>query len=64
MKYSRGIEDMYLPVFSLWEIKALLARTGFRVTRIGYLNDPRNGEISGPLASLRANGFLIAAAKM
>lgn len=63
MEYYRGIEDMYLHVFSLREIKALLARTGFRATRIDYLNDPRNGEISGPLASLRANGFLIAAAK-
>lgn len=64
MEYYRGIEDMYLHVFSLRETKALLARAGFRVTRLGYLNDSRSGEIAGPLASLRANGFLVAAAKM
>ncbi|MHC4713816.1 MAG: class I SAM-dependent methyltransferase [Planctomycetota bacterium] len=64
MKTYRGIENMYLHVFSLREIKALLAQAGFAPRRIAFLNDRRSGEITGRrFASLRANGFLIAAAK-
>ncbi len=64
MEYYRGIENMYLHIFSLREIRQLLAKTGFDVTRIAYLNDTRNGELpSKRFAGIRANGFLIAARK-
>ncbi len=64
MKTYRGIEDMYLHVFSLREITALLAHAGLIPQRIAFLNDERSGEITGRrFASLRANGFLIAAVK-
>jgi SAM-dependent methyltransferase len=64
MPCYRGIENMYLHVFSERELRALLESGGFSVRRIAYLNPRRNGEItSGRLRSLRANGFLIAAEK-
>lgn len=64
MPVYRGIENMYLHVFSLREIVTLLDGAGFVTDRIACLNDRRNAEITGrPFASLRANGFLIAAGK-
>ncbi|MCD6405179.1 MAG: class I SAM-dependent methyltransferase [Planctomycetes bacterium] len=64
MEYYRGIENMYLHIFSLREIRRLLEKTGFDVMRIAYLNDTRNGELqSKRFAGVRANGFLIAARK-
>jgi len=64
MESYRGIENMYLHVFSLREIRRLLTGGGFEITRIACLNDFRNGELPpGRFASLKANGFLIAAEK-
>lgn len=64
MDVYRGIENMYLHIFSLREIRKLLVSGGFEIARVGYLNHFRNGEITGePFASLKANGFLIAATK-
>lgn len=62
MDYYRGIDDMYLHIFSLREIRRLLTRAGFAVRRIACLNDTRNGELENKrFASIHANGFLIAA---
>lgn len=63
MTYYRGVEGMYLHVFTYKEVKKLLAGGGFAIRRAAFLNDDREGEITGPLASIRANGFVIAAEK-
>jgi len=63
MEEYRGIKNMYLHVFSLSEVTGLLRRGGFEIRRLSYLNDSRNGEVApGRFASVKANGFLIAAA--
>lgn len=57
----RGIEDMYLHVFSLGEVRRLLRDAGFDVRRALCLNDDRTGEVTGAWAAIRANGFVVAA---
>jgi len=59
----RGIPDMYLHVFSLGEVKRLLKEGGFDIRRTVCLDDDRTGEVTGAFASVRANGFILLAAK-
>ena len=60
----RGLESLYLHIFSLRELRGVLRSAGFRVERELLLNDPRTGPIEGRFQGLRANGFLIAAKRV
>ena len=63
MRSYRGIQDMYLHVFSLGEVLSLLESGGLTPTRTVLLDDDRTGEVTGPFASVRANGFIVVAEK-
>jgi len=60
----RGIPDMYLHLFSLWELKRLIRGAGLRLEGLIPLNQSRSGPLRFPiLRSLRANGFIVVARK-
>jgi len=64
MPVYRGIDDMYLHVFSLREVRKLLAAAGLELERVHYLNARRDGVLAGKrFASVRANGFILSARK-
>jgi SAM-dependent methyltransferase len=63
MRSYRGEVDLFLHVFTRGEAERLCRDAGFRVVRTMPLNADRTGELTGPFSSLRANGFIIAAAK-
>ncbi|MFP4057090.1 MAG: class I SAM-dependent methyltransferase [Candidatus Brocadiia bacterium] len=56
----RGIAGMSLYIYGAREIRKVLRRAGLRVEEMLYLNQARNGAITGLGRSVRANGFLIA----
>jgi SAM-dependent methyltransferase len=62
--HYRGLDSLYLHIFSLRELRGLLRSAGYRVARELLLDDPRTGPIEGRFRGLRANGFLIAAKKV
>jgi len=57
----RGIPDMFLHVFSLGELRRLVAAGGMSIERIFYLNELRDDELPPRMGrSIRANGFIVA----
>ena len=57
----RGIPDMFLHVFSLCELRRLVAAGGMSIERVFYLNELRDDELPPCMGrSIRANGFIIA----
>jgi ubiquinone/menaquinone biosynthesis C-methylase UbiE len=64
MPHYRGIDHMYLHVFTESEITNLLIAAGFQILQVKPLNNRRNGSLAYPsLRSITANGFLIRAKK-
>jgi ubiquinone/menaquinone biosynthesis C-methylase UbiE len=61
MKCYRGLDGLYLHIFSLGELRRLLRSAGFEPTRELLLNSSRTGPFQGRLAYFRANGFIISA---
>ncbi len=64
LRRYRGIERMYVHVFSLGEITQLLERSGLRLKEVVCLNRARDGPLRSRFAaSWRANGFILLAAR-
>jgi ubiquinone/menaquinone biosynthesis C-methylase UbiE len=56
-----GLECLYLHLFTWGELRSLLKRSGFEISRAVFLNDRRTGPYEGALSSFRSNGFLVRA---
>jgi SAM-dependent methyltransferase len=61
MANYRGLDELYVHLFRVREMRRLLRRAGFTVERELLLNEERTGPFEGRLAPVRANGFLVAA---
>jgi SAM-dependent methyltransferase len=62
LRWYRGIEDMFVHVFSRKELENALTRAGYTIRHLINLNHARNGELRPNLAATwRANGYLVLA---
>ncbi len=61
MPRYRGQVDLYLHLFTRGELSRLISAAGFQTVRALCLNAPRTGELAGRWASIRSNGFILAA---
>ena len=59
LRWYRGIDDLFVHVFSRRELEQALTRAGFRVCELVRLNAQRNAALPpGLTADWRANGFI------
>jgi SAM-dependent methyltransferase len=63
MRGYRGMDLLYIHLFTLRDLRKLLRSAGFRIEREVLLNDPRTAPFEGRFAYFRANGFLVVARK-
>ena len=64
MQQYRGIPNMFLHVFTLREIKRMVASAGMNIEAIVHLNELRDGPLSPCCCrGLRANGFIVVCRK-
>jgi hypothetical protein len=58
----RGIDDMYLHIFTPGELKRLIRCAGMHLERLMPLNHERSGPLQPEvLLALRANGIIVVA---
>jgi len=63
MRDYQGVQDLYLHTYTAGELVRLVRGAELGVERLMPLDEDRTGPLRGPFATVRANGFLLAARK-